>query len=77
MGVPKGSPSCDNFFHWGFLPKDFKHVDLVPRMGDVQIVFGILFIDIWCNTHQTYFDASLLALNSWIFCDSFASWQKS
>jgi hypothetical protein len=42
LGVPLGTSSFTSSFIRDSLFKDVQHVDLLLRMGDVQVAFGIL-----------------------------------
>jgi hypothetical protein len=42
LGVPLGIINFTSSFIKKALQKDVRHVDLFPRMGDVQVAFGIL-----------------------------------
>jgi hypothetical protein len=41
LGVPLGTPSFTLSFIKDALVKDVQHVDLLLKMGDVQVAFGI------------------------------------
>ncbi len=40
VGIPMRSTTFISFFIKDVLLKDFKHVDLLLRMGDIQVIFG-------------------------------------
>jgi hypothetical protein len=63
LGIPMGSTTFISFFIKDVLLKDFKHVDLLLRMGDIQVIFGS-FIQCFFNTHHTFFDAPFLLQSS-------------
>jgi len=42
LGVPLGTSLFISSFIKNVVLKDVRHVNLFPRMGDVQVIFGIL-----------------------------------
>jgi len=42
LGVPLGTSSFTSSFIKNAFKKDVQHIDLFPRMGDVQITYEIL-----------------------------------
>jgi hypothetical protein len=42
-GIPFGFASFASSFLQKVLGKDVQHVDMLPKLGDVKVAFGILF----------------------------------
>jgi hypothetical protein len=69
LGVPLGTSSFKSSLIKNTLLKDVRHVDLLPRLGDVQITFGILT---HCYAQQSSYllhctPPSPIFINSFVF----------
>ncbi len=53
FGVPMGTSSFTSFFIKYFLLNDVQHVDILLKLGDVQVAFGFQLIAS-CNSHRIY-----------------------
>jgi hypothetical protein len=43
LGIMFGSTSLSSSFLWDAIHKVIRHVKVISRLGDVQVVFGIFF----------------------------------
>jgi hypothetical protein len=83
LGIPLGTSSFTSSFIKHVLLKDVLHIDILPKMGDVQIIFKILihyFMQrlsylLWCTPPSstfietlTSFDSSLLQVFGRLLC---------
>jgi hypothetical protein len=59
LGVPLGITSFTSTFIKNVMLEDVRHVNLFPRMGDVQIAFEFSLI-VLCNNHHISYSAHLL-----------------
>jgi hypothetical protein len=71
LRVPLGTLTFTSSFIKDALLEDIQHVELFPRMGDVQIAFGILihcFVQhpsylLWCTPPSSTFTDSLISFD--------------
>jgi hypothetical protein len=59
MGIPTESFSFMFSFIEDYLPKDFNHINLLLKMGDIYVAFEILTQCFLSHTHHTYFNIFL------------------